>query len=265
MAMFGNRQPSGGSDDIVLTQRWSQRRLCRAVALRVSGWRKSLPAWRSWTLGIIRYTIANRTMKTYLIKYSLLILIFVCSTSHVFALDLKSEDGNYTFTVPGTWTLTFQNQAGFSIASSNGKRTMTLLIANARSGKLDPSFIAKFEQAVQRAGAEKVSSKMFAIDGVPAYEIVQRIGKSPFATVMIDHQIIANNRVLHPSRVSHGWRHRRFRDASRFGQFSFFACAEASSIWKIWLFRSDGNSFRSSYCRDSFPGGSESGDIDFAR
>jgi hypothetical protein len=130
-----------------------------------------------------------------MIRYSLLILACIYSASCVFGIDLKSEDGNYAVTIPGTWTLTFQNQAGFSITSSNGSRTMTLLIAKARSGKLDSRSVAKIEQVFQRAGAQKVSSKMFAIDGVPAYEIVQRIGKPPYATVMVDHQIIAEGKL----------------------------------------------------------------------
>lgn len=71
---------------------------------------------------------------------------------------------------------------------------MTLLIANARSEKLDSRFTTGIEQGFQRAGAQKVSSKMFAIDGVPAYEIVQRIGKPPYASVMADHLIIADGK-----------------------------------------------------------------------
>jgi hypothetical protein len=133
-------------------------------------------------------------MKKHIVRFSLLILTYICFSSPVFGLDLKSEDGNYAVAIPGTWTLTFQNQAGFSITSSNGSRTMTLLIAKARSGKLDSRLIAEIEQGLQRAGAQKISSKMFTIDGVPAYEIVQRIGKPPYATVMVDRQIIADGK-----------------------------------------------------------------------
>jgi hypothetical protein len=46
-----------------------------------------------------------------------------------------------------------------------------------------------------RAGAQKVSSKMFTVDGVPAYEFIQRVGKTPYATVTVFHQIIANKKI----------------------------------------------------------------------
>jgi len=72
---------------------------------------------------------------------------------------------------------------------------MTLLIAKARSGKFNPGSVAAIERGFQKAGAQKVSSKMFVIGGVPAYEIVQRIGKPPFATVMEDHQVIADGKL----------------------------------------------------------------------
>lgn len=72
---------------------------------------------------------------------------------------------------------------------------MTLLIGNARSGKIDSRFVAGIEQGFQRAGAQKISSRTFAIDGVPAYEIVQRIGHPPFATVTADHMIIAEGKL----------------------------------------------------------------------
>ncbi|HEY1719019.1 MAG TPA: hypothetical protein VGH42_12100, partial [Verrucomicrobiae bacterium] len=111
------------------------------------------------------------------------------------ALELKSNDFNYIVTIPDTWTVTFQNQAGFLIASPDGKKTMTLLIGNAKSAKLDPSSIAQYEQVMIQAGAQKVSSKMFTVDGVPAYEFIQRVGKAPYATVTVFHEIVANNKL----------------------------------------------------------------------
>jgi len=134
-------------------------------------------------------------MKKFILRVSLVILAFICFASRAMALDLQSEEANYKVSIPGTWKLTFQNQAGFSVTGTNTSRSMTLLIANARSGKLDASTTAAIEKGFQRAGMEKISSRLFTIDGIPAYEVVQRIGKSPHATVMVDHQIIADNKL----------------------------------------------------------------------
>jgi hypothetical protein len=134
-------------------------------------------------------------MKMNFIRRSIFSLIFILSASSVFALELKSDELNYIVTIPGTWTVIFQNQNGFSIASPDGKKTIALLIANAKSGKLDPSSIAQFEQSMIQAGAQKVSGKIFTVDGVPAYEFIQRVGKSPYATVTVLHEIIANNKL----------------------------------------------------------------------
>lgn len=133
------------------------------------------------------------------IRRSIFSLAFILSASSIFALELKSDDLNYTFTISGTWTVTFQNQAGFLIASPDGKKTISLLIGNAKSGQLDPSSIAQYEQeyeqVMNKAVAQKVSSKMFTVDGVPAYEFIQRVGKAPYATVTVFHEIVANNKL----------------------------------------------------------------------
>jgi hypothetical protein len=128
------------------------------------------------------------------IKHLIFGLAFFLSVSSIFALELKSDDLNYIVTIPGTWTVTFQNQAGFAITSPDRNKTMTLLIGNAKSAKLDPSSIAQFEQVMIRAGAQKVSSRMFTVDGIPAYEFIQSVGKTPYATVTVIHEIVANNK-----------------------------------------------------------------------
>ena len=140
-------------------------------------------------------------MKPNFIRCLFFSLAFILSASSIFAIELKSDDGNYIVTVPGTWTVSFQNQSGFSISSSDGSRTMTLITANIGSGKLDSSYITEFEQKLLKAGLKKISSRMFTIDGVPAYEIIQRSGKAQYASVMVDHQIIANSKLygLHAS------------------------------------------------------------------
>lgn len=133
-------------------------------------------------------------MKKYLIKYSALIFAYICALP-VFGLDLSSAEGIYTVKIPGNWKVTFQNQAGFSITGTNVSRTMTLIIGNVRSGRLDASTIASLDRGFQSGGAQILSSKMFAIDGVPAYEIIQRLGKRPYASVMVYHYIIADKKL----------------------------------------------------------------------
>ncbi len=111
------------------------------------------------------------------------------------AKELKSDELNYVISVPDGWTVTFQNSVGFSVASPDGKRTTTLLIRNANFEKLDSNSVATIEQDFLKAGSEKVSSKNFAIDGIPAHEIVYRVGKAPFASWFVDYIIIANNKL----------------------------------------------------------------------
>jgi hypothetical protein len=71
---------------------------------------------------------------------------------------------------------------------------MTLLIRKASYTTLDSDSIAAIEQGFVQAGSQKVSSKNFTIDGVPAYEVILRIGKAPFATTLVNHLILADGK-----------------------------------------------------------------------
>jgi hypothetical protein len=111
------------------------------------------------------------------------------------AKELKSDELNYVITIPDDWTVIFQNQAGFSTGSQDKKKTMTLLIQEANFATLDSNSIATLEQDFIKVGCTKVSSRSFSIDGILAYEIVQSMGKIPFASSYVDHIVIANKKL----------------------------------------------------------------------
>jgi hypothetical protein len=127
--------------------------------------------------------------------FSLTFIVLGLVASVAYAKELKSDELNYTIIVPDGWTITFQTSAGFSIASQDRKKTMTLLIREANFATLDSNSVAAIEQDFIKAGCTKVSSKSFSIDGIPAYEIVQSIGKVPFTSSYVDHVIIANKKL----------------------------------------------------------------------
>ena len=128
-------------------------------------------------------------------EHLIFMFAFIFLASVASAKELKSDKLNYTFTIPDGWTVTFQNSVGFSVASPDRKKTMTLLIRSANFEKLDSNSVATIEQDFLKAGSEKVSSKNFTIDGIPAHEIVYRVGKAPFASWFVDYLIIANNKL----------------------------------------------------------------------
>jgi hypothetical protein len=134
-------------------------------------------------------------MKTNSFKCWIICFTFILLASLAKAGDLKSDELNYVTTIPDSWTVTFQNSAGFSIASPDKKKTMTLLVRKADFATLDSNSIAAIEQGFLQAGSQKVSSKTFAVDGVPAYEIIVSIGKAPFATSFVNHVIIADGKL----------------------------------------------------------------------
>ena len=138
-------------------------------------------------------------MNINLIRYSILSFTFLLLVSFASGKELKSDELNYSIAVPDGWTVTFQNAAGCSIASADGKQTMTLLIRNSDSATLDSTTTAEIEQSLIKAGAKKVSSKNFTIGGVPAYELVYSIGKSPFASTTVTHLMIANSKLYNLS------------------------------------------------------------------
>jgi hypothetical protein len=148
--------------------------------------------WLSFGLGIIRH---KKNMNTKLIRYSFFSLAFILSAFSSFALELKSEDLNYIVTIPGTWTVQSQDQTGFYIKSQDGKKALSLVIIPARFA-IDSDYIARIEQVMKKVhNLELVSSKIFTIDGVPAYEDIQRLGEAPIASVKVEHQIIAGGRL----------------------------------------------------------------------
>ncbi len=116
---------------------------------------------------------------------------------------LKSDEHNYIITVPDAWTVTFQNSAGFSLASPDRQKTITLLISKVSYRTLDSKSIAQIEQMSAQAGAHKVSSRTFMIDAVPAYELLLSIGKAPYSSTFLNRAIIAD-RKLYSLGAMHG-------------------------------------------------------------
>ena len=127
-------------------------------------------------------------------------ITFILLATLATAKEIKSDELNYTITVPDGWTVDFQNSVGFTIYSP-GKHNRTITLLTARQGArnfptgLDSTSLAEYEQGLQKAGSTKISSKNFIIDGIPAYETVQQIGKTPYETVFIYHLIIADNKL----------------------------------------------------------------------
>jgi len=138
------------------------------------------------------------------IRHLIFSLAFILLMSLASAKELKSDELNYAISVPDGWTVTFQNAVGFSIASPDGKQTMTLLIRNAGSATLDSTSIAEIEQGLLKAGSKKVSSKNFTIGGLPAYELVCSVGKTPFASTYVTHLTVANSKLYNLSAMHLG-------------------------------------------------------------
>ena len=85
--------------------------------------------------------------------------------------------------------------AGFSIASPDKMKSVTLLVSKVDSSRLDADSISEIEQGLLQGGSERLSSRHFAVDGIPAYETVHRAGKPPFASSFVSHLIIAGDRL----------------------------------------------------------------------
>jgi len=136
-------------------------------------------------------------------KYLIIGLAFILSASSVFALELKSDDLNYIVTIPGTWTVKSQDSTGFYIKSQDGKeREMFLAAGYAPFAKFDSSYIAKYEQVLKKTHhVQLISSKVFTIDGAPAYENIQRLGEGSIASIQVEHQIFADGRLYMLSTV----------------------------------------------------------------
>jgi len=129
------------------------------------------------------------------IRRSFFALAFILSSSSLLALELKSVDLNYTITIPSTWSVEKQDQTGFYFKSQDGKKSMDLAVITAGFGTIDSDYIARYEQVLKKVHhVQLVSSRIFTIDGVPAYENIQRLGEAPVASVTIDRQIIADGK-----------------------------------------------------------------------
>ena len=138
-------------------------------------------------------------------KRLIIVLAFILSVSSVFALELKSDDLNFIITIPGTWTITSQDSTGFYIKSQDGKRAVSLVASSAPFAKFDSNYIANYEQVLQKTHhVQLVSSKIFTIDGAPAYENIQRLGEGSIASVQVEHQIFADGRLYMFSTVVFG-------------------------------------------------------------
>lgn len=134
-------------------------------------------------------------MKTIFIGHWIVAFTFILLVSLAEASELKSDELNYIIKVPDHWAVDFQNSAGFSIVSADHKKSVTLLVHNVGSAVEDSNFSAEFERGLRRAGSHQVSSKSFTVDGVPAYETVQSVGKAPYASSYIVHSMTANRKL----------------------------------------------------------------------
>src|ERR1022692_3330598 len=107
-------------------------------------------------------------MKTKIVRYSIIGVIFMLLGSLVSASELKSDELNYTITVPDGWTVGFQNAVGFVVNSPDKKKTVALLIHKGVT-KVDLASMRQFEQGTSQAEVQLVSSTNLRLDGVPAY------------------------------------------------------------------------------------------------
>jgi hypothetical protein len=135
-------------------------------------------------------------MKLNPIKYTIITLTFILLASLASAEALRSDEHNYTITIPNGWTVDFQNSAGFAINSPDKRKTVALLIRKGVT-KLDPASVSQFEQGMSQAGAQTVSSTNLTLDGVPAYEAIQTIGKAPFASSLVILMTVADGKYYH--------------------------------------------------------------------
>jgi hypothetical protein len=79
---------------------------------------------------------------------------------------------------------------------------MSLAAGSAPFAKFDSNYIAKYEQVLKKVHhLQLVSSKVFTIDGAPAYENIQRMGEGSIASVQVEHQIFADGRLYMLSTV----------------------------------------------------------------
>jgi hypothetical protein len=123
-------------------------------------------------------------------------LAFILLAVAASAKELKSDELNYGVTVPDTWIVKSQDQTGFYIKSQDGKRSVGLVVIPAPFARFDSSYIAKYEQVLKKVHhLQLVSSRIFTIDGVPAYENIQCFGEAPFASVQVEHQIFPDGKL----------------------------------------------------------------------
>lgn len=125
----------------------------------------------------------------------LLSLTLTFSALSAFAVDLKSDDLNFTITVPNAWTVKSQDLTGFYVKSQDGNRDMNLAVISATFVRFDSSYIAQYEQVLkQTRHLQLVSSRIFTNDGVQVYENIQRIGGGAAASVKVERQILADGK-----------------------------------------------------------------------
>jgi hypothetical protein len=130
---------------------------------------------------------------------------FIFFIVSAYAAELKSDDLNYTIAVPGTWTVKSQDQTGFYVKSQDGNRALNLVVIRATFATLDSSYISRYEQVLsQTRNLQLISSRMFTIDGVPAYENIQRLGEGKVSSVEIERQMLADGRFYSLSAVMFG-------------------------------------------------------------
>jgi hypothetical protein len=135
----------------------------------------------------------------------MLSLTLIFSAVSTFAAELKSDDLNFTITVPDAWTVKSQDQTGFYVKSQDGNKDMNLAVIRATFAKLDSSYIAQYEQVLkQTRHLQLVSSRIFTNDGVQVYENIQRIGEGSAASVKVERQILADGRFYSLTAVRFG-------------------------------------------------------------
>jgi hypothetical protein len=141
-------------------------------------------------------------MKINFIKRLIFGLAFIFLASVASAKELKSDELNYVVTVPDDWIVKSQDSTGFYTTSQDGKRQMSLAAGYAPFAKFDSNYIAQYEQVLRKVHhLQLVSSKVFTIDGAPAYENIQRMGEGSIASVQVEHQIFADGRLYMLSTV----------------------------------------------------------------
>ena len=118
------------------------------------------------------------------------------STLLASAEEFKSDELNYAMLIPSGWAVTFQNSAGFSVASADKREIVTLLIPNEYVTSLSSDSISSMVKGFLAAGCREVSRTNFLIGRVLAYRLAGFVGKKkPSASAFIFQMMLADHRL----------------------------------------------------------------------